>query len=109
AFWRKQCQDWQGSGLSQRAFCQREGLVYSSFDYWRRRAAPVVASKKTVQPRALTLVAAVAVPDAHPQSAIPPVADTLHLRSPGGWQINLPLGITEAVMASVSQLLLHLP
>ncbi|MFZ6876517.1 IS66 family insertion sequence element accessory protein TnpA, partial [Undibacterium sp. Di27W] len=42
AFWRKQCQDWQGSGLSQRAFCQREGLVYSSFDYWRRRAAPVV-------------------------------------------------------------------
>jgi transposase len=34
--WRQRIQDWQRSGLTVRAFCQRRGLAVPSFYAWRR-------------------------------------------------------------------------
>lgn len=36
-YWRKVIQEWRGSGLSQRRFCEDRGISFSSFCYWRRR------------------------------------------------------------------------
>ena len=35
--WTKRIADWQSSGLSQGAFCERHGLTYTTFVYWRGR------------------------------------------------------------------------
>ena len=100
-----------GSGLIQRAFCQREGLAYSSFDYWRRRIGSAAVSTKARQPRKLTLVAAVPTPktDTHLQSAIPPATDIIYLRSPGGRQIQLSICAAGTAMAHLTHLIQHLP
>jgi hypothetical protein len=36
-YWQAHRVAWQSSGLSQRAYCQREGLSFSAFGYWRSR------------------------------------------------------------------------
>ncbi|WP_052808354.1 IS66 family insertion sequence element accessory protein TnpA [Methyloterricola oryzae] len=36
-YWQAHRIAWQSSGLSQRAYCQREGLSFSAFGYWRSR------------------------------------------------------------------------
>jgi transposase-like protein len=38
--WRRWVEQWQGSGLSVRAFCARHGLAEPSFYAWRRRLGP---------------------------------------------------------------------
>ena len=35
AYWTKQIKEWQASGLSRNAYCKREGLKPTTFDYWR--------------------------------------------------------------------------
>lgn len=37
AQWRRLVAEQAGSGLSQRAFCERRGLTYASFCGWKRR------------------------------------------------------------------------
>ena len=66
--WRRWIGEWQTSGLSVRAFCQRRGLTVASFYHWRRmlqrRAAgepafvpvQVVADAVPTQPSALEVV-----------------------------------------------------
>ncbi len=36
-FWTRQVQAYHLSGLSQKEFCQKNGLIYTSFGYWKRR------------------------------------------------------------------------
>lgn len=36
-FWIKQIQAYHLSGLSQKEFCLKNDLIYSSFGYWKRR------------------------------------------------------------------------
>ena len=36
-YWQQHIDAWQRSGLSQKAYCQREALAVSNFGYWRRR------------------------------------------------------------------------
>jgi hypothetical protein len=36
-FWREHLQQWSQSGLSQSAYCRREGLTLHRFGYWRRK------------------------------------------------------------------------
>ena len=36
-FWTRQVQAYHLSGLSQKEFCQKNDLIYSSFGYWKRR------------------------------------------------------------------------
>jgi hypothetical protein len=35
--WTQQIKDWESSRITQRAYCEREGLKYGTFDYWRRQ------------------------------------------------------------------------
>ena len=35
AYWPKHVKDWRASGLARSAYCQREGLKPTTFDYWR--------------------------------------------------------------------------
>ena len=39
ALWSKRVMQWEGSGLAQRAFCAKQGLALSTFQWWRRRLA----------------------------------------------------------------------
>ena len=35
AYWEKHIKSWRTSGLSRNAYCPREGLKPTPFDYWR--------------------------------------------------------------------------
>ena len=51
AYWTKQIKDWQASGLSRNAYCKREGLKPTTFDYWRPLIVSNLAEGKTlIQP-----------------------------------------------------------
>jgi hypothetical protein len=36
-FWSEHIEDWKSSGLSQRAYCAREGIAVSTLQWWCRR------------------------------------------------------------------------
>ena len=40
--WQEVVAAWEGSGLSQAAFCRERGLCLASFGYWRRRLREAV-------------------------------------------------------------------
>src|SRR5262245_15059204 len=48
--WRRWIGEWQTSGLSGRAFCQRRGLAIASFYAWRRVLQRRAAEKATFVP-----------------------------------------------------------
>lgn len=127
AFWRRHQLAWEASGLSRTAYCQRENLKLSSFDYQRARLRAmdamnleqggVQATKKTI-----TSDAGVATPV---NRFIPatrrhesPTTGTLsmrtdafemiHVQTPDGWHIQLsPQQITQhsTVITALFQLL----
>ena len=39
AYWDKRIAQWRDSGLSQRVFCETQGLALSTFQWWRKRLA----------------------------------------------------------------------
>ena len=47
-FWARQVSAWRASGLSQQAYCAREGLRPSTFGWWRWRLS---ASRPSADPR----------------------------------------------------------
>ncbi len=93
AYWTKQIKSWQASGLTRSAYCQREGLKPTTFDYWRPLIVSDHAEVKAVKPPVsgndITLVP-VAVIDP-PRGDTP--FETIKLRSPSGWEMNLPASI----------------
>jgi hypothetical protein len=69
--WRAILSAFAGSGLSQKAFCQREGLALSTFQYWKRRLAKHDA----------------------PSESGPAVIDLGALDDrPAGWEVEIALG-----------------
>lgn len=110
-FWRAHQLAWEASGLNRTAYCRREGLKLSSFDYQRAclRAADAAqvnlqATTSPVVPVKQSLLSARTnrthfVPATRPAIATPNntstafvrTADTIHLQSPAGWQIELSL------------------
>ena len=60
AYWTKQIKSWQASGLTRSAYCQREGLKPTTFDYWRPLIAcglaEVKVAKQPVNANDITLV-----------------------------------------------------
>ncbi len=46
--WRERMASWRESGLSVRAFCRQQGLIETSFYYWKRelRARDAAASTR---------------------------------------------------------------
>ena len=49
AYWEKHIKAWRTSGLSRNAYCQREGLKPTTFDYWRPLIVANDADINTVQ------------------------------------------------------------
>jgi hypothetical protein len=89
-YWGKHVKAWAGSGLTAGAYCAGQGLNVKSFRRWARRL------KGQDKPGALTLV---------PVSVqAPPGASALRLRSPGGWQIELPWADAAQLGALLRQL-----
>ena len=110
AYWTKQIKEWQASGLSRNAYCKREGLKPTTFDYWRPLIVLNHAETKTlIQPvnsHDITLVpvkvvAANNVDDvvrevpAAEMALAPghPVGQPLKLKSPSGWEMQLPVSV----------------
>lgn len=95
--WTQRLKDWETSGVTQRAYCEREGLKYGTFDYWRRQIRSTGATAKPTSNRVaakrLTLVP-VRVSDKRP-------SDGIILRNPSGWQLELPGTINTAWLASL--------
>lgn len=86
AYWTEHFHRWESSGVNQRDYCRQEGLAFSSFSYWRHRiratdrsgAAPSTAMSLTWVPTKVD----------HRDRQ-----DTIHVRSPGGWEITLPTSL----------------
>lgn len=96
-YWREHMEGWQASGLSQRGYCQREGLALSSFDHWRRRLKQLGATSASTQPArphaALTLVPVRVIRE--------PAQGELSLSSPGGWRLAFPAAVDSAWLLEV--------
>ena len=101
AFWSKHQHDWQASGLTQRAYCQREGLGYSTFGAWRQRLDPDYKATSSLTPTSRPSPQLTMVPVSITASRV-----TVDLCSPGGWQVHLP-GTVD--LAGLAQLLKQLP
>lgn len=90
-YWQGHVNAWQSSGLSQAAYCQAQQLALACFGYWRKRCSVIV-------------------PTASLPAVIPVLRETPHngaqLRSPGGWQVMLPVDLDTAVLC---KLLTRLP
>lgn len=101
-YWREHMKGWQASGMSQRGYCQREGLALSSFDHWRRRLKQIgvaTAKKRPTRSEApLTLLPVRVIPE--------PMPGGLSLTSPGGWQMTFPSVINAEWLGDV---ILRLP
>lgn len=95
-WWDQHREQWQRSGLTRRAYCEREGLSLASFDYWRyTRSADAARSEA---PTALKPLTAVPIAVRAPSSN-----STFTLHSPSGWRLCLPLDIGVASLALLLQ------
>ncbi len=112
AYWTKQIKSWQASGLTRSAYCQREGLKPTTFDYWRPLITLVHAEGKTVnQPVSgndITLVPVKVMalggfrPAAHRGDAARDMPlDSIKLKSPSGWEMHLPASIDPNWLVAV--------
>jgi hypothetical protein len=77
--WEGRIAAWLASGLTRRAFCERERLKRPTFDYWHRRirseAAQAAVPRMTLVPVALEQLAE---------------DRRWVLKSPRGWELSLP-------------------
>ncbi len=39
-YWSRHVEEWRSGGLTQRAYCERHGLVYGTMNYWTRKLKP---------------------------------------------------------------------
>ena len=112
AYWTKQIKGWQASGLTRSAYCQREGLKPTTFDYRRPLITLVHAEGKTVnQPVSgndITLVPVKVMalggsrPAAHRGDAARDMPlDSIKLKSPSGWEMHLPASIEPNWLVAV--------
>ena len=77
-FWREHVENWCRSGLKQREYCANHGLGERAFHRWRDREKEFIAATRGE----LTLV---------PVSVgKPETVSVVRLRSPDGWEIELP-------------------
>jgi len=53
AYWDKRIGQWRESGLSQRVFCETQGLALSTFQWWRKRLADSRGGQARFLPLAL--------------------------------------------------------
>jgi hypothetical protein len=107
AYWTKQIKDWQASGLSRNAYCKREGLQPSTLDYWRPLIvsdhAEANAVKQPVRNNDITLVPVKVMAPGHPVdlSRAEAALEAIKLKSPAGWEMQLPTGIEPQWLIAV--------
>ena len=96
-YWTEHIKKWKASGLAQRPYCVREDLKWPTFDYWRRQILSGKGVAKPAKKRAtntrLTLVP-VRVTERK-------ISESLVLRSPGGWELHLPVAVEAQWILSV--------
>jgi hypothetical protein len=106
AYWEQHIKAWRTSGLSRHAYCQREGLKPTTFDYWRPLITPGHADIKVVKQPAsgnsITLIP-VAVKAAEHRVDVargaPP--ESIKLKSPSGWEMQLPSNVNTRWLIDV--------
>ncbi len=92
--WTKQIREWEASGVSQRAYCEREGLKFAAFDYWRRQVrSNSAAAKPELNPTERLTLVPVRVTSKQYEGEIT-------LRSPGGWQLSMPASLDSQWLAA---------
>jgi len=48
-YWQDHIERWRSSGMTQKDYCQKNGLKWSTFHYWRRRLQELSAPVSLVQ------------------------------------------------------------
>ncbi len=92
AYWREHIQNWVRSDLTQREYCANNGLSERAFHRWRSREKQTIAAAKS----SLTLV---------PVSVgKPETGSVVRLRSPDGWEIELPGSSVPLLVEFLKQL-----
>src|SRR5437868_736898 len=92
-YWEAHIKGWQSSGLTQEAYCRREQLKRSTFDYWRSRIQlesknkAVPTSQAAAMPRTTLVPVQVERAVDHTQ---------LVLKNATGWQLLLPASTSTA-------------
>jgi transposase len=84
--WRRWIGEWQASGLSGRAFCQRRGLTVASFYAWRR-----VLQRRAAEKAAFVPVQVVA-------DAVPTQASALEVVLADGRTVRVAPGFDAATL-----------
>ena len=84
-FWRGHVRAWRDSGRSQVGYCAEHGIASRSLAYWIKREQALTGT--------LTLVPVKVSPA--------PSVKTLTLRGPGGWQLELPGGVSPEWLADL--------
>ena len=110
AYWEKHIKAWRMSGLSRHTYCQRERLKPTTFDYWRPLIAlghaDIKAMKQPVSDNDITLVPITVKAAKHPVDIAhdaPP--ESIKLKSPSGWEMQLPSNVnTNWLIAVLRQL-----
>jgi hypothetical protein len=99
-FWARQVSAWRASGLSQQAYCAREGLRPSTFGWWRWRLS---AGKPSADPRP---PAPRLVPVRLRQSAVAP---GFELEFPGERRLHIPSDFDETALSRLLRVLQRAP
>lgn len=79
-------QAWRESGLSQRAFCEREGINLATFSYWR--AKELREQQRGDRPAAFTEVIV------EPRRGEPDEARAIEITYPDGTRVRIPVPAT---------------
>lgn len=83
--WQQHMDAWQRSGLSQKAYCEREALSVANFGYWRKRLAGTTPAKKLIA------------------LGTTPVSPATRIHLPSGILIEVPTGSLATVLPLVQQ------
>lgn len=115
-YWQAHRVAWQSSGLSQRAYCQREGLSFSAFGYWRSRVkarvearlpafVPVLIEAPAVKAEAAEGV----VGSGAPEPISPGLGTGVEIRLKSGRTIVVSEHFDEALLARVIRIVEQAP
>jgi hypothetical protein len=97
AYWQHQRQAHQRSGLTIRAFCQREQIALATFQYWLRKL-----DKDEPSPVASVALIPLQLCEEPTQAQ----AATLTITAPSGWQLTFPASISPETLRPLLAVLL---
>jgi len=95
-FWSAAVQAWERSGLTQREFCQNQGLCFSTFKYWKKDLSgiePVLNQAQELVPIAIS------IKNPSPQQSKPPCTITMTVRS--RYQLEICDGFLPATLEQI--------